>query len=57
MEYVYMYVMVVSKLMINKRAFQFIEAPYVTFIDWAFCFCWLPPVFGFRCWGPNQNQL
>ena len=32
----YMYVMVVSKLMINKHAFQFIEAPYVTFIDHSF---------------------
>ena len=53
--------MVVSKLMINKRAFEFIEATGVTLIDHSFligrsAFAGSPQFLVFDVGGPNQNR-
>ena len=57
--YVMVDVMVSSKLMMNKRAPEFVEAACVTLIDHsfligrsAFAGC---PQFGFRCWGAKSK--
>ena len=57
----YINVMVGSKLMINKRAFEFVEATCVTLIDDSFligrsAFAGCPQFLVFDVGGPNKNR-